>query len=334
MTDDLVEPFKALVARKRGALTKRKSGGSLLAKHARDGVALIRQHLSDDVVEHFHRAAVCGDQISRGDIDWLGRIGMGAAHDYIERAKASYYAKLPDAGRVYSAADFLGDLRGHPWDDPVDRDEASAMLHFLFSLAPGKRDDDERMLKLVACTEMFSPSNNLLGEATGLWKPVPQQPILLALAIKHLQATQTFEPSEPELRAAIATASRNAKRLEHNANEWLKRLRESDALMFKNDRPAWEAVYATVRSDVVLAMYEDDEPPRGHADAPHWNALNAIWEAKYEAEEQAAALEREAEDKAAALIEHDEQTNNTGALAACKQSSAKRTHKPKGGGNA
>jgi hypothetical protein len=30
-------------------------------------------------------------------------------------------------------------------DDPLDRKAASAMLHFLFALAPGKRSDEERM---------------------------------------------------------------------------------------------------------------------------------------------------------------------------------------------
>jgi hypothetical protein len=127
------------------------------------------------------------------------------------------------------------------------------------------------------------------------------------LAIKHLQATQTFEPSEPELRAAIDKASQRARSLERDANEWLRLLRESDAVMFKIDPDGWRAAHAAANNEAISIM-------DGTHDAdPYTEALNALWEETFDdyGERRADAPKQ---------------------IAACAKPPAKKTHKPKKGG--
>jgi hypothetical protein len=138
------------------------------------------------------------------------------------------------------------------------------------------------------------------------------------LAIKQLQATQTFEPSEPELRAALDKALAKARGLERDANEWLKLLRRSDAFMFDNDRDAWRAAHAAVDANATGALMVD-------ADAsPYQQALNEVWEPKFYRENpEQLELERESEGRAALAADAPKQ-------AACAKPPEKRTHKPKG----
>jgi hypothetical protein len=327
MTKDITVkgPGKALTVKKSGnALITRNSGK--LAKLANAGLILVREHLSDEVVEDFHVAALCGDALN-GQVDWLHllcplpHVQKMEEHyrPYIEQAKERYRARLPNANRVYEAAEFLRGLCDD--DEPIDQRQASAMLHFLFSLAPGKRSDEERMLKLSTCTDIFSPSNNLLGEATGLWKPVPQNPILLALAIKQLQADQTFEPSEPELRTALRTASRKTKHLARDANEWLKRMRATDAVMFESDRDGWRAAHAAVSADVTGVFVGDDG-------SPYQEALNEVWEPKFY-RENPVQLELERAEEAARQARLAAEPPKQ--IAACAKPAAKKTQSIKGG---
>jgi hypothetical protein len=122
---------------------------------------------------------------------------------------------------------------------------------------------------------MFSPANNLIGEATGLWRPVPRSPTLLALAIKQLEAQTIFEPCEAELRKALDEALQKVNRLKRLADEWLTLLRESDAWMFEHDRDGWRAAHAAVNAHATIALIVEFDQ------SPHQEALNEVWEPKF-----------------------------------------------------
>jgi hypothetical protein len=161
------------------------------------------------------------------------------------------------------------------------------MLSVLFA-ALGKKKGDEGAMLLVACADMFSATNEAIGHATGLWKPISRHPLVLALAIKKLIATAVFT-SCAELREAMNEV-RGTLEMRKWAMEYIVDLIErADEIVFVGDRAAWDAAYADVGSDVVKAMlgwvemqespYTDDDDV-DHPGSPRWAALNAIVEAK------------------------------------------------------
>jgi hypothetical protein len=205
------------------------------------GLAIIREQLSADVVEHVVVAERCGVVID--DVHWLHRIPAHASADYVEEAKAYYRAALPLAAHVGDARNFLRELR-HP-NEPISCGQATAMLHALFASMTGKlRQDEAAMAKLADCVDIFSPASRALGRALDLWEPVPMHRVSLALAIKRLKASKTFEPSEAELREALEKVEMECARLERAAYEWLSRLRQTDALMSETDHDGWLAAHA------------------------------------------------------------------------------------------
>lgn len=273
------------------------------------GLALIREQLSDDVVEHVVVAERCG--VVLDDMHWLHRISdrdLPRKAEYVEKAKAYYRSALPCAARAAVAASFLRELR-HP-HVPITCGQATAMLHALFASMTGKlRQDEAAMAKLAGCVDIFSPASRALGRALDLWEPVPMHPVSLALAIKRLKASQTFEPSEVELREALGKVETESARLERAAREWLSRLRQTDALMFETDRDGWRAAHAGADSSAT-AQFGDADPDAFDA---YSEAIQAMWEEKYGREQAAAALA--------------ELRTNTPALAACARPAAKRTKK-------
>ena len=225
------------------------------------GPALVREQLSDKVVQHFVVAESCAD--AYGDVQWLHRIvDWKSPHqgDYAEQAKAHYRSALPRAASADDAANFLYDLR-HPYV-PITRAQARAMLHVLFvSMASGKRRQDEAaMAKLAECVDIFSPANNVLGRVLDLWEPVAMHPVTLALAIKRLRASKTFEPSEAELREALAKVEKESRRLERNIREWVRRLQATDEVMFKADPEDWRAAHVAADYEAITCMsHESDD---------------------------------------------------------------------------
>jgi hypothetical protein len=105
--------------------------------------------------------------------------------------------------------------------------------------------------------------------------------------------------------------------------EFIEAVDKVDAIVFAFDRPAWNASYARVSSQVPLAMqgrledqeFGEDEHGNPIAPSPRWLALNDLWEAKLEAEE------------AAELVEASE--SHQARIAACGMTPAKRTRKAK-----
>jgi hypothetical protein len=247
----------------------RRNNNSTPAKLMAAGLALTRDQLSDEVVQHFIAADDCSNTLGRWH--WLSCISVTAPADEVERAKMYYRSALPRAVQADDAADFLGQLRD-PYE-PITRAQASAMLHALFASMGKRRDDEAAMAKLSACADVFTPEANALGRALKLWAPVPMHPVTLALAIKQLRATKTFEPSEAELREALDKVAKESRRLERAADEWLQRLRATDAVMFKTDPDGWRGAHAD--NDAILVMSDD-------GDDAYLEAIEAMWDEKFD----------------------------------------------------
>lgn len=194
--------------------------------------------------------------------------------------------------------------------EKVSYEIAVGMLSALYGALSKKKSDDENSGALMeASADLFNPVTDVVGRASGLWKPVSKHPAILALAIKRLLATQVFTPSPSELIEAMKHVEDRLGCLEHYANQWLESLYRADDIVFTFDRPAWEAAYANVSSKIVRMMQErlcgeepgEDDDGNPIAPSQRWQALDDLIKAK------------EAPQR----------------VAACKKSPAKRTHKAK-----
>jgi hypothetical protein len=276
-------------------------------KPAAVGLALINDILDADVVQALSDAKQMTEVVQEAPTVcyYDGRIG----ETWLDNARPLHARWLKAALRAETAADLLYDV-AFP-RSPITPAEAGAMLRYLFA-AKGKKRGDEARAKLASCIEIFSDRSNALGEATGLWKSVPRHRLVLALAIKQLMAKALYEPEECELREALATVKQRLSTLGRWASEWRQRLKCVDQTVFRFDRPAWDAAYAAVDSNVVLAMgaWEDDD------DEPRNEALEALWERKQAAE----ALAEQTNKPARA-------ETNQATIAACAKPAAKKTKK-------
>jgi len=209
----------------------------------------------------------------------------------------------------------------------ISHADAIKMLAVLFSAMSRKKSDaGETAMKLAACADMFDPVSEAVGKASGLWKPVPKHPVMLALAIKHLMATSVWAPSECELREAMKTVRDRLLVMAHHIGEVVSLINRADMVVFTFDRAAWNAAYADARisASIIAVMSDDSEQlgEDGEPPTPRWKALDDLWEAKYAAEE-------------AALIAADERKQITDEststkIAACKTTlPAKKTRKLK-----
>jgi hypothetical protein len=257
-------------------------------KPAAAGLALINEVLDADLV----RAMVDSDRFRR-EIQH-----EEASHMAFDHAVAVHRSWLPNIVRAAQSYDLLVSIVFMPRSEVTPAD-ASAMLHYLFG-AMGKRRNDEAAAKLLACVDIFSPMSNALGSALGLWEEVPKHPAILAIAIKQLMAAKTFEPAEAELREALQGVRQRLTVQKEWVWRWLVKLDQIDRWVFEDDRAAWDAVYARASSSVALQMHEraelggegpsedlDDDGKPEYPAGPRWLALNALWEAKHEAEEAA-----------------------------------------------
>jgi hypothetical protein len=131
-------------------------------------------------------------------------------------------------------------------------------------------------------------------------------------------AEKTFEPSEAELREALAKVKQRLLAHEHYVDQWLNKVDRADGIVFAFDRPAWDAAYARVDSKVPLLMREhaefggegpceelDENGNPEYSPSPRWQALDDLVKAK-------------------TAIPKSEPRQ-----AACKAKPAKRTRKPK-----
>jgi hypothetical protein len=298
---------KSLVTQPGGALARPK------AKPAAAGLALINKALDLDTV----RAMVDSER-------FLRQI-QGIDDSSLDQAKRLHRLWLPDVVRAVAVSDFLSGI--FYVGACLTQADASAMLHYLFG-AMGKRRNDEATAKLMACVDIFNPASNALGPALGLWESAPPHPLILAITIKQLMATKTFEPAEAELREALGKVKQRLSVHGGYVWKWLERLTKWDAMLFQRDRAAWDQSYATVSVEVVRHMREqaemagegpcEDTDANGNPEyppSPRWLMLDDLYKAKLAAE---AATECEVESKQR--------------IAACEMKPAKRTRKPKNGG--
>jgi hypothetical protein len=185
---------------------------------------------------------------------------------------------------------------------PVPKAMALRMLSILFgALAKRKPDDGNAAALLLACADIFDPMGEAIGEITGFWDSVPNHPLVLALAIKRLLATQKFAPAPSEVRAAMADIGASLRmRTAFWLEPWLQAVAERDRLLFEQDRATWQQIYARVDSSVPAAMRDtgcigespddyDDDPALPPPSTARWLALDALVEAKRAAEAAAAA---------------------------------------------
>jgi hypothetical protein len=260
-----------------GALARPKK-----AKPAAASLQLINAELSPAVVQ----ALVDADRF-RLEVQRENRSGLVSIRNYLgqryapqqgllDPAKAFLRAWLPDIERAREASRVLFDIACMPMRS-VSPADATAMLQFLFG-AMGKRRNEEAAAKLAACADIFSPASNALGSALRLWKPVPRHPVVLAIAVKQLMASKTFEPAEAELREALGKVHQRLQNLQSWTDRWLEKLDYADNTVFTFDRPAWEAAYADLDNKIAVAMRdcvgdEDDDTAR-------WQALEDLIQGK------------------------------------------------------
>jgi hypothetical protein len=252
-----------------GALVRPKAKQTAVA-----GLALINQVLDANTVE----AMVDADRFCR-EVQQAAHLGEGAIRPgFLDRAKPLHKLWLPNFARAESCSSALFQLVCMPPLVPLTQAAASQMLHYLFA-AMGRRRGDEAAAKLLACADIFSPASNAIGTALGLWAAAPTHPAFLAIAIRQLMAAKVFEPSESELREALAAVERKLSTLAAVVDQWLARAERADEIVFEYDRRAWTAAYAAMNSKVALAMRDRlVEEPADNDQSPstRWQALNAL----------------------------------------------------------
>jgi hypothetical protein len=227
-------------------------------------------------------------------------------HLKLDRAKVLHRMWLPNIERAVEVCDLVSSIAGPTGARRLTLTlaDASAMLHYLFG-AMGKRRNGEAQAKLMACVDIFSPASNAIGPALGLWQSAPKHPVILAIAVKQLMAEKTFEPAEAELREALEKVKQRLSARAGWGWRWLKKLDELDEMVFKNERPAWDAAYTNVSREVVLAMRErvelagdgpseesDENGNPEYQPSPRWQALDELLKAKPERKRVAAARKR------------------------------------------
>jgi hypothetical protein len=77
---------------------------------------------------------------------------------------------------------------------------ALQMLSVLCAGTSKKRNDDPNTETfMLSCAQLFDPAIDSIALGTGLWKPVPRHPVVVALAIRKLMAGNVFAPTQSEL---------------------------------------------------------------------------------------------------------------------------------------
>ena len=261
------------------------------------GLALINETLTE-FAETLQILDLCQQQMDWREMSFL------AADTPLSHAKRVLSWFLRDYAKVCGAKRLLEEITGDGGRFPITKASASKMLSVLFgALAKKKADDsDENAATLMmVCIDMFDPTSESVGKASGFWQPVAKHPLVLALAIKRLLGMQKFMPSPSEVREAMTYITESLeKRMCFFIDRWLKEVECADQLAFEQDRAAWEAAYVRVDSWVPSAMLghvelrgegpSEDRDENGKPEyppSPRWLALNAICEANIDAEEAA-----------------------------------------------
>jgi hypothetical protein len=293
-----------------GSLIKMHGKGVARVSPAKGGLALMRKTVTGlaqplMVAEHCQRLANSGDYLGEGESE----------SRFVEPAKVTHARLLRHAVEISAANDALWEVMLCDPSDEIGYEHAIAMLSVLFG-ALGKKKSDagdgNAAMLLMATADAFDPVSSVIGSASGLWNSVSKHPVVLALAIKHMLATQVFQPSPAEVRQAMTFVRQRIGVLQHWTSTALAHLDRADETLFRFDYAAWTAAYANADSSAVMSMlnmldaeqaYIDDDgieqPP-----SPRWQALHDLPQTKLAAEQRSTI--------------------------ACEAKPARRTSKPKG----
>ena len=243
--------------------------------------------------------------------NWSGVTYLGCERGleakFLDRAKELRRTRLPFAAEVRRAVETMWAIVCEE-GEPINHNGAIAMLTILFSSFQKRKLDNSATIKLHMCADMFDPINDDIGMATGLWRPINKHPVILALAVKRLIATETFEPMPNELRNAIRlVAEKLHDRLRH-AQAWLDDLAQAERIIFEFDRKAWanshRSTFEIEQARAISLRFEDGDERREKA---RMAALDKIEKRLLLGRLQAAPAR----------------------IAACEAKQAKLTHKPK-----
>jgi hypothetical protein len=273
-----------------GSLAKMSRGELSLPANS-GGLTLIKQTLAD----YGGSLAILGecetDMLSQKFPTYLGEGEI--SERYLDGARDVLNCLLRHYPRVKSASSTLDRIVGrYGLRAPViAQPEAMLMLSVLFGALSKKKSDgdDNAGMLLLACADMFDPTNDFIGKVTGFWKNVSQHPLILALAIKRLLATQTFCPSPCEVREAMVYVKDIIeKRMGFWLHPWLRLVERAEQIVFAFDRPGWKAGCGQMDSSVLRAMLDncfgeeggEDDDGNPYPPSPRWQALNDLLKAK------------------------------------------------------
>jgi hypothetical protein len=262
------------------------TGGKALAKPAPPKTALA---VINETLSNVADALAVADRCQSEGINGQNNLGQHAHNfepaRYLAPAKRLLNKMLPIYARAQEASSVLGRVAAGTSDHKITQATAVTMLSALFgALNKKKVEGDDHAGLLLVCADLFSPINRTIGKASGLWKPVSREPVVLALAIKRLLATQVFTPSPSELRETMEFVRRRLEVIAWWTWECLCHIELADEIVFEADRAAWDAVYAKLPRSIVAAMLASEgicNSPDGEDDdgnpipgSPRWEALN------------------------------------------------------------
>jgi hypothetical protein len=245
--------------------------------------ALVTEWL-EHAAEPLQTAVACKQQLLEPGFEtYLGAPrGLEDAR-FLDRAVNVLNKLLPKIVKADEASNALQEIV-YPGRETITRAMAADMLSVLFgALSKRKADegDENATMLLMECADMFNPTMDIVGSATGLWKELPKHPVILALAIKRLIAVQKFSPDPRELREAIKLAGEKVASLADYVNGWLALVDEADAIVFKFAHERWSACYGEKANIPIVGVMA----ARTALDIPRGEALNAIYNMRDDAEQ-------------------------------------------------
>jgi hypothetical protein len=206
--------------------------------------ALVTEWL-EHAAEPLQTAVACKQQLLEPGFEtYLGAPrGLEDAR-FLDRAVNVLNKLLPKIVKADEASNALQEIV-YPGRETITRAMAADMLSVLFgALSKRKADegDENATMLLMECADMFNPTMDIVGSATGLWKELPKHPVILALAIKRLIAVQKFSPDPRELREAIKLAGEKVASLADTSTDgspsWMRPMRSFSNLLTRDGPPA------------------------------------------------------------------------------------------------
>jgi hypothetical protein len=231
---------------------------------AGQSVTVLNAPLVPAVIEAFRTSELC--RLAMHDESL--RLPYIGDHDarFVDRARELRERCLPYAAKARQASKALTPIVSS--SEAIEPEHAVKMFSLLYGTLNKKRTDDDAIaMKLASCVEMFSPVSNQIGELTGLWKPVPQHPVIIALAIKQLIGEEVFAPEPSEVAKACRHAHQRLSVHLHWTDEWLAKLNLADGILLEfAPHDEWERPYLLPEYRPVLTWMLEDHAMLSGAD--------------------------------------------------------------------